>query len=108
MDMVILRSEIWLIDLEPALGGEMNKLRPCVVVSPDEANQFLHTVIVAPLTSTIRNYPSRVSCIFKRKKGQIAIDQLRALDKSRFIKKAGRLDETTMKELLELIKVFFE
>ncbi len=106
--MVILRSEIWLIDLEPALGGEMNKLRPCVVVSPDEANQFLHTVIVAPLTSTIRNYPSRVSCIFKRKKGQIAIDQLRALDKSRFIKKAGRLDETTMKELLELIKVFFE
>lgn len=106
--MVILRSEIWLIDLEPALGGEMNKLRPCVVVSPDEANQFLHTVIVAPLTSTIRNYPSRVSCIFKRKKGQIAIDQLRALDKSRFIKKAGRLDETTMKELLELIKVYFE
>ena len=108
MDMVILRSEIWLIDLEPALGGEMNKLRPCVVVSPDEANQFLHTVIVAPLTSTIRNYPSRVSCVFKRKKGQIAIDQLRALDKSRFIKKAGRLDETTMKELLELIKVYFE
>ncbi len=106
--MVILRSEIWLIDLEPALGGEMNKLRPCVVVSPDEANQFLHTVIVAPLTSTIRNYPSRVSCVFKRKKGQIAIDQLRALDKSRFIKKAGRLDETTMKELLELIKVYFE
>ena len=106
--MVILRSEIWLIDLEPALEGEMNKLRPCVVVSPDEANQFLHTVIVAPLTSTIRNYPSRVSCVFKRKKGQIAIDQLRALDKSRFIKKAGRLDETTMKELLELIKVYFE
>ena len=106
--MVILRSEIWLIDLEPALGGEMNKLRPCVVVSPDEANQFLHTVIVAPLTSTIRNYPSRVSCVFKRKKGQIAIDQLRALDKSRFIKKAGRLDETNMKELLELIKVYFE
>ena len=106
--MVILRSEIWLIDLEPALGGEMNKLRPCVVVSPDEANQFLHTVIVAPLTSTIRNYPSRVSCVFKRKKGQIAIDQLRALDKSRFIKKAGRLDETTMKELLECIKVYCE
>jgi mRNA interferase MazF len=108
MDMVVLRSEIWLINLDPTLGSEINKLRPCVVVSPDEANEHLQTVIAAPLTSTIRNYPSRISCIFKRKKGQIAVDQLRALDKSRFIKKAGQLDAATMQELLELIRVYFE
>jgi mRNA interferase MazF len=106
--MVVLRSEIWLINLDPTLGSEINKLRPCVVVSPDEANEHLQTVIAAPLTSTIRNYPSRISCIFKRKKGQIAVDQLRALDKSRFIKKAGQLDAATMQELLELIRVYFE
>ena len=108
MDMVVLRSEIWLINLEPTLGSEMNKLRPCVVISPDEANEHLHTVIAAPLTSTIRNYPSRISCVFKRKKGQIAVDQIRALDKSRFVKKAGRLDDATMNELLELIRIYFE
>ena len=106
--MVILRSEIWLINLEPTLGSEMSKLRPCVIVSPDEANKHLHTVIAAPLTSTLKNYPSRFSCIFKRKKGQIAVDQLRALDKSRFIKKAGKLDDTTMQELLGLIREYFE
>ena len=106
--MVMLRSEIWLINLEPTLGSEMSKLRPCVIVSPDEANKYLNTVIAAPLTSTLKNYPSRLSCVFKRKKGQIAVDQLRALDKSRFIKKAGKLDDTTMQELLELIRVYFE
>ena len=106
--MVVLRSEIWLINLEPTLGSEMNKLRPCVVVSPDEANEHLNTVIAAPLTSTIRNYPSRISCVFKRKKGQIAVDQLRSLDKRRFIKKAGQLDDATMQELLELIREYFE
>jgi mRNA interferase MazF len=106
--MVMLRSEIWLINLEPTLGSEMYKLRPCVIVSPDETNKHLHTVIAAPLTSTLKNYPSRLSCIFKRKKGQIAVDQLRALDKSRFIKKAGKLDDTTLQELLELIRVYFE
>lgn len=105
--MVVLRSEIWLINLEPTLGSEMNKLRPCVVISPDEANEHLHTVIAAPLTSTIRNYPSRISCVFKRKKGQIAVDQIRALDKSRFVKKAGRLDDAAMNELLELIRIYF-
>ena len=106
--MVMQRSEIWLINLEPTLGSEMSKLRPCVIVSPDEVNKYLHTVIAAPLTSTLKNYPSRLSCIFKRKKGQIVVDQLRALDKSRFIKKAGKLDDTTMQELLELIRVYFE
>ena len=106
--MVMLRSEIWLIDLEPTLGSEMSKLRPCVIVSPDEANKHLHTVIAAPLTSTLKNYPSRLSCVFKRKKGQIAVDQIRALDKSRFIKKAGKLDDNTMQELLELIRIYFD
>ena len=106
--MVMQRSEIWLINLEPTLGSEMSKLRPCVIVSPDEANKHLHTVIAAPLTSTLKNYPSRLSCVFKRKKGQIAVDQIRALDKSRFIKKAGKLDDNTTQELLELIREYFE
>src|SRR3989304_2422369 len=106
MDMVK-RFEVWNIELNPTLGHEMNKIRPCVVISPDEANKFLKTVIVIPLTSTIRNYPTRVQCKFKSRQGQLAIDQIRAVDKMRLVKKLGMLDQETCKILCTLIGIMF-
>lgn len=79
------RFEVWLIKLNPTQGAEINKSRPYLLVSPDEANNFLQTIIIVPLTSTLRNYPTRVNCTFQNKSGQLAIDQIRAIDKSRLI-----------------------
>jgi len=104
---MVKRFEVWNIELNPTLGHEMNKIRPCVVISPDEANKFLKTVIVIPLTSTIRNYPTRVQCKFKSRQGQLAIDQIRAVDKMRLVKKLGMLDQETCKILCTLIGIMF-
>ena len=101
--MVINRFEVWLVSLDPAIGAEIQKTRPCLVVSPNEANQFLDTVTILPLTSTVRNYPTRVNCMFKQKKGQLAIDQIRCVDKWRLVKKEGILDEPTCRTVCEVI-----
>ena len=69
------RYDIYLVNLDPARGSEIQKMRPCVVISPDEMNQYIRTVIIAPMTSTQRDYPSRVNVIFQRKKGQVAISK---------------------------------
>ncbi|RQP12822.1 MAG: type II toxin-antitoxin system PemK/MazF family toxin [Chryseobacterium sp.] len=90
--MVIKRFDIFFIDLNPTVGSEINKLRPAVVVSPDEMNNALNTVIIAPLTSTIKNYPMRVGCRVQRKNGQIALDHLRSVDKKRLRNKMAVLD----------------
>jgi mRNA interferase MazF len=83
------RDEVWLVSLDPTHGVEIRKTRPCVVVSPDEANQYLQTVIVAPMTTVERPYPTRVSIRFQGKTGQVALDQLRAVDRRRLIRKLG-------------------
>jgi len=83
------RDEVWLVGLDPTHGVEIRKTRPCVVVSPDEANQYLQTVIVAPMTTVERPYPTRVSIRFQGKTGQVALDQLRAVDRRRLIRKLG-------------------
>ncbi len=90
--MVIKRFDIFFIDLNPTVGSEINKLRPAVVVSPDEMNNALNTVIIAPLTSTIKNYPMCVGCRVQRKNGQIALDHLRSVDKKRLRNKMAVLD----------------
>ena len=82
------RFEIWLIQFDPSKGAEIKKTRPAVIVSPNTINAHLQTIIVAPLTSTVRNYPSRIPTSFENKGGQIALDQLRTVDKSRLKKKA--------------------
>jgi len=105
--MVINRFDIWLVNLDPTIGKEIKKTRPCLIISPDEANKYLNTVIGAPMTTTIRNYPTRVSCLFRREKGEIAIDQIRALDKIRFVKKLGKLDEQTSKKVCETLSEYF-
>jgi mRNA interferase MazF len=98
MDMVK-RFEIWHVELNPTVGAEINKIRPCLVVSPDESNRYLNTVIIVPLTSTLRPYPTRINCIFKEKKGQLAVDQIRSIDKSRLVKKLGELDKETSEQI---------
>ncbi|MCL1654914.1 type II toxin-antitoxin system PemK/MazF family toxin [Elizabethkingia miricola] len=93
--MVIKRFDIFFIDLNPTVGSEINKIRPCVIISPDEMNNALNTVIIAPLTSTIKSYPMRVNCKVEGKRGQVALDHLRSVDKRRLKAKMASLDKHT-------------
>ena len=88
-------DEVWLVSLDPAQGAEMQKTRPCLVVSPDESNRHLRTVIIAPITTVARPYPTRVALTFQGKQGQVALDQLRALDRQRLVRKLGRISPKT-------------
>ena len=105
--MVIEQFNVYLIDLDPTTGSEMKKTRPCVIISPNELNRKLSTVIVAPLTSVIRHYPCRLICQFQNISGEIALDQMRALDKTRLIKRLGSLDEYS-DEILKVINQIFD
>ncbi len=99
--------EVWLVALDPTQGSEIRKTRPCVVVSPDEMNQYLQTVIVAPMTTTSRVYPTRVALTFQRKKGQIALDQIRTVDRRRLVKKLGALPVPTAQEVADVLVEMF-
>ena len=105
--MVVKRFDVYLINLDPTLGVEIQKTRPCLVISPDEMNAFIQTVIVAPMTTKVRNYPSRVSCRFEGKDAHIVLDQIRTVDKSRLIKRLGRITTTTQKEVLTVLAELF-
>jgi len=105
--MVVKRAEIWLVSLNPTIGKEIQKTRPCMIISPDEANKYLDTVIVAPLTSSYKNYPSRVNCKFDGKEGQIVIDQIRSVDKVRLSKKLGMIDKSTSQKVFSLLQEYF-
>lgn len=106
MDMVK-RFEIYFVEFDPTKGSEISKTRPGVILSPDEMNEALNTVIIAPLTSTLKNYPSRVNCLVKNKKGQIALDQIRCVDKSRLKNKLAKLSENEQTEVLEILQEMF-
>ena len=106
MDMVK-RFEIYFIEFDPTKGSEINKTRPAVVISPDEMNEALNTVIVAPLTSTSKDYPSRVNCLVKSKKGQIALDQIRTIDKIRIKNKLSVLKEQEQEEVFGILNEMF-
>lgn len=97
------RFEFWLVSLNPTLGSEISKIRPCLVVSPDETNKFLNKVIIVPLTSTLKNYPTRFNLLFEERTGQLAVDQIRSIDKFRLIKKIGTLDETVAEQLCKVL-----
>jgi mRNA interferase MazF len=107
MGMVINRFEVYLVNLDPTVGSEIRKTRPCLVVSPDEMNHHIRTVIVAPMTTKGRSYPTRVSCRFKGRSGQVVLDQLRTVDSSRLVKKLGRLGERTATEVLQVLSEMF-
>lgn len=104
----IKRFEIWLVSLDPTIWSELQKTRPCLVVSSDELNEYLNTIIIAPLTSTTKNYPTRVECFFDWKNGEIVLDQIRTLDKTRFVKKLWILDEITSQKVCEVLGEMFE
>jgi mRNA interferase MazF len=101
------RGEVYLVCLDPTLGAEIQKTRPCVVVSPDELNAHLKTALIAPLTSTRRGFPFRVECQFDGKRGEIVLDQVRAVDHERLLKSLGRLSRTTLDRVLSRLQEMF-
>lgn len=101
------RFEVFLVNLDPTIGAEITKTRPCVVISPDEANAYIRTVVVAPLTTGSHQYPTRVPCTFRRKAGHVVIDQLRTVDRTRLVKKLGMLDAATQTAVLRTLADFF-
>lgn len=105
---VVKRFDVFLVALDPTLGAEIRKARPCVILSPDEMNDAIQTVIIAPLTSKGRDYPTRIPLVFQRKKGQIVLDQIRTVDKQRLIKRMGRIPDDTAKRTSQLLQEMFE
>jgi len=105
--MVVNRFDVYLVNLDPTVGSEIRKTRPCLVISPDEMNRHIRTVIVAPLTTGGKEYPTRVPCTFRRKKGQIVLDQIRTIDKARLVKKLGSIDPSTQLEVIRVLQQMF-
>lgn len=105
--MVARRFEVYLVNLDPTVGSEIKKTRPCLVVSPDEMNRFIRTVIVAPMTTKGTAYPTRVACRFRGKRGQVVLDQIRTVDKARLVKKLGRVDKRTQADVLSILAEMF-
>ncbi|MGI8669205.1 MAG: type II toxin-antitoxin system PemK/MazF family toxin [Aridibacter sp.] len=101
------RFEVYLVSLDPTIGSEIQKTRPCAVVSPNEMNRHIQTVIVAPMTTKGKKYPTRVECEFKGKQGQVVLDQIRTVDKKRLVKKLGELSEDTQEEVLRVFAEMF-
>jgi mRNA interferase MazF len=93
------RDEVWLLVLDPAQGAEIQKTRPCLVISPDEMNQHLRNVIIAPMTTVTRPYPTRVAVRFQGKRGQVALDQLRSVDRQRLVRMLGAVSAKTAQDV---------
>jgi mRNA interferase MazF len=107
MGVEINQYDVWLVNLDPTIGCEIKKKRPCLIISPDEMNRNIKTVIIAPMTTKSRNYPTRVNIIFENKNGWIVLDQLRTIDKIRLVKRLGIINfdivntvKMTLKEML--------
>ncbi|MEW6738188.1 MAG: type II toxin-antitoxin system PemK/MazF family toxin [Acidobacteriota bacterium] len=107
MGMEIKRFEVYLIDLDPTKGSEIQKTRPCLVISPDEMNKHINTIIIAPMTTQGKVYPTRVECKFKNKKGLIVLDQIRTVDKTRLIRKLGAINYQTQIKVLDVLAELF-
>ncbi len=107
MAMVIERFEVYLVNLDPTQGREIQKARPCLVISPNEINHYIGTIIIAPMTTKGRNYPTRVPVTFEGKNGQIVLDQIRTVDKTRLFRRLGQIDESTAQRVLEVLAEIF-
>lgn len=101
------RFDVHLVSLDPTRGSEIKKTRPCLIISPDEMNRHIRTLIVAPMTTKGRRYPTRVACAFQGKQGQIVLDQIRTVDRSRLVKRLGRIDKATREAVLETLGKLF-
>jgi mRNA interferase MazF len=104
---VVKRFDVYLVNLDPTIGAEIQKTRPCLIISPDEMNGAIQTVIIAPMTTKSRNYPTRVSCRFAGKDAHIVLDQLRTVDISRCIKRLGHISPATQKRVLSVLAELF-
>jgi len=104
---MISRFEVYYVNLDPTIGSEIKKTPPCVIISPNEMNHNISTIIIAPLTSKLKNYPTRVPCKVEGKQGQIVLDQIRTIDKSRLIKKIDTLNKNTQKKVLNVLSELF-
>lgn len=105
--MVTSRFDVYLVNLDPTIGSEIRKTRPCAVISPDELNHHLRTAIVAPMTTAGRGYPTRVACTFRGKSGQVVLDQIRTVDQQRLVKRLGKLDRRTATAVLSVLRELF-
>jgi len=107
MAVVASRFEVYLVRLDPTEGREIRKTRPCLIISPDEMNRHIGTVIVAPMTTQGREYPTQTPVRFQRKSGQIVLDQIRTVDKIRLVKRVGKIDDATAQKVLALLNEMF-
>ena len=105
--MVVERFEVYLVSLDPTVGREIRKTRPCLVISPDEMNPHLQTVIVAPMTTKGQSYPTRVACTFQGKRGQVVLDQIRTIDRARLVKRLGKLTAGPSSAVLQVLAAMF-
>ena len=105
--MVVKRFDVYMVNLDPTIGSEIQKTRPCLVISPDEMNRNIRTIIIAPMTSAQKEYPTRVSCTFRKKQGQIVLDQVRTIDKARLIQKLGTIDSKTQLDVISVLQRLF-
>lgn len=104
---MVKRFEVYLVSLDPTVGSEIQKTRPCLVISPDEMNQYLNTVIVAPMTTKGRDYPTRVPCRFQGRTGQVVLDQIRTVDKGRLVSRLGLMVASTQRHVLGVLGEMF-
>jgi mRNA interferase MazF len=101
------RFDVYLVGLDPTVGSEIQKTRPCLIISPDEMNRYIRTVTIAPMTTLGTGYPTRVACVFQGRSGQIVLDQIRTVDTSRLVRRLGRIDEATQQGVLSVLQEMF-
>ncbi len=104
---MVKRFEVYLVNLDPTIGVEIQKRRPCLIISPDQMNRNIKTAIVAPMTTKSRNFPTRIACEFEGKSGFVVLDQIRAVDKVRLMKKLGEIDDEMQVKVLEKLQEIF-
>jgi mRNA interferase MazF len=107
MAMVVNRFDVFLVNLDPTIGSEIKKTRPCLIISPNEINHHIATVIVAPMTTKWQPYPTRVTCQFQGQNGQIVLDQIRTVDKTRLVKLLGQITTEEQKTVLDILAEMF-
>ncbi|HCQ22581.1 MAG: type II toxin-antitoxin system PemK/MazF family toxin [Aphanizomenon sp.] len=107
MAMVVNRFDVFLVNLDPTIGSEIKKTRPCLIISPNQINHYISTVIVAPMTTKGQPYPTRVTCQFQGKEGQIVLDQIRTIDKIRLVKLLGQITTEEQKAVLDILAEIF-
>ena len=105
--MVVKRFDVYLVNLDPTVGREIQKTRPCLIISPDEMNNAIATVIIAPMTTKGQPYPSRVACRFQGKEGLVVLDQLRTVDKTRLVKRLGKISPAVQAATLNILAEMF-